>query len=291
MSILYHYTSLQGLIGIITSRSIWASHCEFLNDSSEFSHALSFAKGYSGNIFMEDDYLVSFGWAMRDALEHMIKHEVFVSSFSEKNDLLSQWRGYCPQGAGVSIGFDKEILDKYCKESWFKLEKCIYDIEEQQTLISEITNECLSQFPMPSLERSDYNILSSEEQVEFEIKQHENCTGKEGRLETEEALNNLSKKINEYAPLIKHSSFHEESEWRLVARNPSSDIKYRASKSHIVPFLILPIIQKYPNIIKQICIGPNPNTYRCKRSIEQLLVNESLKGIEVNISEIPFNSW
>ena len=32
---LYHYTSLEGLLGVINSKSIWASHCKYLNDSLE----------------------------------------------------------------------------------------------------------------------------------------------------------------------------------------------------------------------------------------------------------------
>ena len=291
MKTLYHYTSLHGLIGIITGKSIWASHCEFLNDSSEFNHALSFAKGYSGNIYMKDDYLAAFGWAIRDGLQNMVKHKVFVSSFSEKNDLLSQWRGYCPQGAGVSIGFDYGLLRKYCEESGFRLEKCIYSVEDQQTLILDITNECLSQFPKPSVTRSSYDNLSSKERVDFAIKQHESTLNGVGKLKTEQILKKLCENINECAPIIKHSSFHEESEWRIVARNPAEDIKYRVSKSHIVPFLILPIIKEYPEIIRKICIGPNPNPNRCAKSIEQLLINEGLNEIEIDVSEIPFNSW
>lgn len=36
---LYHYTSLTGMIGIITSKAIWATDCSFLNDRSEFDYA------------------------------------------------------------------------------------------------------------------------------------------------------------------------------------------------------------------------------------------------------------
>ncbi|MGA3345583.1 MAG: HepT-like ribonuclease domain-containing protein, partial [Terracidiphilus sp.] len=33
--LLYHYTTQEGLLGILKSRSIWASHIRFLNDTSE----------------------------------------------------------------------------------------------------------------------------------------------------------------------------------------------------------------------------------------------------------------
>ena len=32
---LYHYTTWQGLLGILQTQTLWATHCRFLNDSSE----------------------------------------------------------------------------------------------------------------------------------------------------------------------------------------------------------------------------------------------------------------
>lgn len=36
---LYHYTNQKGLLGIIGSRRIWATHHQCLNDAKEFIHA------------------------------------------------------------------------------------------------------------------------------------------------------------------------------------------------------------------------------------------------------------
>ncbi|MEC6816983.1 DUF2971 domain-containing protein [Photobacterium toruni] len=291
MSTLYHYTSLQGLIGVITDKSVWASHCEYLNDSSEFIHALSFAKTVSGNIFMDDDYLEAFGWAVRDSLEHMVKHDIYVASFSENADLLSQWRGYCPQGAGVSIGFDLDILNAYCESHGYRLEKCIYNSKIQSSKIIDITNNCLDFFPQPSITRTDYDSLKSEDRVNFICDERERTTNGQAKEAAKKATNWLCEQVNECAPLIKHSGFHEESEWRIIARNPVENIQYRVSKSHIVPFLVLPLIREYPEIIKEIYIGPNPNSHRCEKSIKQLLKSEAIENVTIKISSIPFNSW
>ncbi|WP_394209370.1 DUF2971 domain-containing protein [Enterovibrio calviensis] len=291
MSTLYHYTSLQGLVGVITGKAIWASHCEFLNDSSEFRHALSFAKTVSSDIFMEDDYLEAFGWAVRDSLEHMVKHDIYVASFSENADLLSQWRGYCPQGAGVSIGFDQDLLSQFCDEHGFRLEKCIYDMEDQSKKIHDITNQCFELFPQPDLTRSDYDSLDSKKQVEFELSERVRTTEGDKSTKAKSATDWLCAQINECAPLIKHYGFHEESEWRIIVRNPSENIQYRISKSHIVPYLVLSIIKEKPDIIKEIYVGPNPDSSRCLKSIEQLLNGEGLFNVEKKVSSIPFNSW
>jgi hypothetical protein len=38
--VLYHYTGIAGLMGIVDSRAIWASHAYYLNDSKEILHAV-----------------------------------------------------------------------------------------------------------------------------------------------------------------------------------------------------------------------------------------------------------
>src|ERR1017187_4720137 len=38
--VLYHYTTQTGLLGIVMSREIWASHTQYLNDVREFRHAI-----------------------------------------------------------------------------------------------------------------------------------------------------------------------------------------------------------------------------------------------------------
>ena len=44
--LIYHYTSINGLIGIIERKSIWATNILYLNDASELN--------YSKNILKEE---------------------------------------------------------------------------------------------------------------------------------------------------------------------------------------------------------------------------------------------
>ena len=37
---LYHYTNLEGLMGIIQDKAIWATHTQYLNDTKEYTLAL-----------------------------------------------------------------------------------------------------------------------------------------------------------------------------------------------------------------------------------------------------------
>lgn len=288
---LYHYTSLAGLIGIITNKCIWASHCEFLNDSNEFMHALTFAKGYSGNIFMQDDYLAGFGWVVRDSLEKMQKHDVFVSSFSEKPDLLSQWRGYCPQGSGICIGFDEEKIIRFCKKHGYKLEKCTYDTKEQETVIFSYLMECMDKFPKPQLTRAEFDALDARGQVEQELEYRALVESGMHKEQADTAVAEFCERINHSAPLMKDYGFYEESEWRIICINPSAQNEFRHSSSHVIPFIRLPLLDEFIDSIKEIIIGPNPEKYRCKSSIEHLIKSNGLRDIDIKFSKLPFNSW
>jgi hypothetical protein len=60
----------------------------------------------------------------------MMRTMVYVTSFSEERDQLSQWRGYCGNAAGFSIGFNlaklKELL-KRTPNTDILLKKRIYE--------------------------------------------------------------------------------------------------------------------------------------------------------------------
>jgi len=291
---LYHYTSLQGFIGLMKNKSIWCSHCEFLNDSSEFVHALRFASNTTSRIFMEDDYLNAFSWLISNTIHklELESRQIFVTSFSEKADLLSQWRGYCPQGAGVAIGFDKELLNEYAIKNGIRLEKCMYETFTQAQLINGLIDECLKPFPkILNVSRHDYDQMTIEDKCRYEVDSHTFIQQPQNRTEVQHLFDKLVEDINLHAPLMKHQGFHEEAEWRFIASNPTMDVHYRASKSHLVPYLIFPIIEEFPEIVREIYIGPNPRPHKCQESIEFLLKTENFKHVEIHTSNIPFSSW
>ncbi|MDP3013182.1 MAG: hypothetical protein Q8M92_02985, partial [Candidatus Subteraquimicrobiales bacterium] len=44
--IVYHYTDINGLLGIIDSGCIWATHVSRLNDSSEYHHGIKVVRDF-----------------------------------------------------------------------------------------------------------------------------------------------------------------------------------------------------------------------------------------------------
>ena len=89
-SILYHYTSQVGLIGILRQREIWASKIHYLNDSKEFSLALDLARdalktrARRESSQRENDRLE----VLLDEIDSIAHVNIGVCSFSEVGDSL-----------------------------------------------------------------------------------------------------------------------------------------------------------------------------------------------------------
>jgi hypothetical protein len=292
MSMLYHYTSQNGIIGIIQSRSIWATHAMALNDSSEFFHSLSLAKEVASGIFEDDGYLSAFGWAVRHSLETVSADDLYVTSFSEKPDLLSQWRSYCPAGGGLCLGFDSSVLETFCERQGYKLEKCIYEHQDQIKQIHDLVGRCLNRFPKPPLSREKYKALTSKEQVNFELDYQLRTSRGSSKPEADAAVAWLCAEISKLAPQFKNGGFHEEAEWRIIAKEPKEQVKFRASSSYLAPYVGLEIlISATSTALCEVIVGPNPNQSRCEASVKTLLTTAGLDSVELMRSSLPYNNW
>ena len=117
---LCHYCDLPAFKSIIEKREIWLSDIHFLNDSSEES------------LFLDalTDLMIKLRDSLSDSTKAYLDQDTFMNSFftnikynyknklyiccftNEKNDDLSQWRGYADDGAGFCIGFKKELINK-----------------------------------------------------------------------------------------------------------------------------------------------------------------------------------
>lgn len=135
--LLYHYTTQEGLLGIIENQKIWASHLQYLNDASEgqiFTRLFLDELNQRGTTGSEDllsnfralaqlrgltvgrqEGQIQFGRQAvllygSSAFSWIRNQDAFVASFSEKGDLLSQWRAYSGETGGYSIGFTRSYL-------------------------------------------------------------------------------------------------------------------------------------------------------------------------------------
>ncbi len=126
---LFHYTGVDGLLGMLRDKKLWMTNIHYQNDSQEYYHGFKILRDIISETY--PDLLTN---EQLDVLCDAKMSGNFTFSLSEEPDSLSQWRGYCPNG-GYSISFDAEYFNKIIKQNHLLLGKCMYDREEQRDFI------------------------------------------------------------------------------------------------------------------------------------------------------------
>lgn len=230
--VLYHYCSIETLFCIVSNKTIRLSDLSHMNDSLEMIWGRD-------KIFRYLKEEINYNMEKSEANFYTTNNSgVYASCFSEKGDILSQWRAYADDGKGVSIGFNflklgiqkgYPINSSILSHS-LKIEKIIYSEEEQNMKLKEIgTKKFILSDP-------DHNILE----------------------------------LGKIANFFKNPSFSEEQEWRLVYRDltyklimetkemsPLGNVKFREKNGEITSYLDYSFHNEViENPIEEIVLGP-----------------------------------
>lgn len=288
--ILYKYMSQAGFLGIIKSKSIWATDIFYLNDAAEYYHAAKVIKneidnkskdivipltGISGvkldtvKVVHKKDVQKYFLGRLKIVVADQSNFHIFVCSFSEAEDSLSQWRGYCPGGNGLCVGFDSSLLVKYFEKKNYRIEKCVYDFSKQKEKINNILDQYLEDIPQVET-KDELPLMGGPQTLKF---------------------------ITDFfqiAPIYKDRSFKEEQEWRFISTPEPYGwpyIKYREGKSMIIPYDDVEIYNNdSPFPIKEVIIGPTPHPQLSKQSVRSRLISIGVEA-KVSQSRCPYREW
>lgn len=272
-SILYHYTSLQGLLGIVRTKKLCASDIHYLNDAQELR---IFANSIATQVLKRkeqngrDIHILE---QFRDCLIDRTSNGpmMFIGSFTENGNLLSQWRGYCPYGKGVSIGFEPALLSVEASRESFAIGRCLYDVEDHERTAVQVIDHIAATSRHYEMPRSAV--------------QHQSHHG---------LFLSLEPLLLRIAALIKHPSFKEEAEWRLVSpvlnNYVEPTIAYREGASSLVPYMEipLPIDSNGALRIRRTIVGPSANPNLSIEAISRFLSKENATPNEVWSSAIPY---
>jgi hypothetical protein len=268
---LFHYTNSQGLLGIVTSQKLWASHADFLNDSSEPEYAFDVLKDSLNEIVRSLEHAsIAARWlsGVWDYVEDEYKKHgphVYVSCFCEDGDLLSQWRGYGSQCAGYALGFSGPGLRKLLipGEGQFMM-KIVYDKQKQRDEAKHVLKQ----------------IVSIANEVETSLPDTE-AASIGGLLRSA-----IFAEVIRLRAKFKMKAFEREEEWRIVQFMPSaSDVKFRANAEVIKPYLELDP-GKLP--IDQVTIGPTRDKGLSSQSLNLLFTNCGYSNLCLEKSGVPY---
>jgi hypothetical protein len=311
---LYHYTTVTGLHGIISSQTLRATQISFLNDAEEqigfFKHRspvllaepirAATAQLYADPIWRKkinafggyDEYHEHQKQIVLDALRDatLTFDNPYVTSFCTAKDvqtiqdgLLSQWRGYGEDG-GYAIVFDtlgiELLLQKEAK--LFSYQLCNFgDVHYHRSHQSQEN---------PMEEIREYEEILQKCIFEFLIKNDK------------DELDPAYDKVSYLSCIYKHWGFHEEREVRIVIvpKNqsvideekeqgevslPQKIIGYRERGGCLIPYISLFENLKLP--IKRVIVGPHPERDKRVKAVNSLLDHFGVDA-KATSSEIPY---
>jgi Protein of unknown function (DUF2971) len=316
VSSVFHYTDVNGLLGILSSETIFATDYRYLNDITEAGLVRELLLPlFEAEIAEITPKLVEKGWLSKDFYtEHGVSgHRLqaeklylslirgvdrvspfFVSSFCRHDEgshsyhhgLLSQWRGYAQTG-GVAIEFDEQRLDSLMKEenarytyAGFKSDDVRYD-QLETTFNSNAFKGVAGEMIWQIFDEAKINVCE--------------VTGRK----------NLDQAVIDFAitaPFLKHSGFKEEREYRVVAvcirrgRIPNGEtretkeIKFRPRNGLIVPYIELfdKSQQDFPVI--SVIVGPHPYQEKQAEAVRMFLESQYLNNVNVRLSALPYRA-
>ena len=324
--LLYHYTTLDGLLGILKSGSIRATHVRYLNDITEIKNA--FRPKYT-HVLLDalfpaagEDLKVELSRQMEPATG---KYDTFVISFTDDcalpkvdgvkpGDRLSQWRAYSGVSGGFSLGFDSKRLLEGWERCRLKdagaavyLVRCKYLESEKLGIARNIG--------LKHLERLEADVASK---IGKFLETHSRPPNQNETDELKRAclVQSVGTAFTDYfleASSFKDEAFAEEHEWRAVfhvvrkqlmelqnADTSKPVIHFRAGKFGVTPYAEFPLnLGTAESPLRKILVGPTPHWKEAVEAVRFLLqtngvkvqCNESGEGIEVVESKIPYRNW
>lgn len=315
--ILYHYGRTETIFNILQSKSLRLSDIRKSNDYKEMELFYPNIIYRIWNLYCENPFPFEYvNEKDKDAMYELLDttrnyiDQCFVEGtlsnyvvcFSEKADLLSQWRGYANAGKGCCIGFDEDSLKEYCdRENVLTLEKVEYLEDSQiEKIVTEYAKSLLDQ------------LQHLREWIVAEMTKDNKHPETDGLLEF-----NFSSMIEAFlndSLKFKKRGFAEEKEWRLYMKSPAykygellfgekrkltgpdrfketveflrNRVDFSITEDNIVPYIAINFEEFDDNLLKEIWLGPKSRIL--EKDINLYLLKHHYKDVQVRTSDITF---
>lgn len=275
---LYHYTSGQGLFGIINSDELQCSNINFLNDPSEKSYFQDLCKFVCKE---SNDCKQIFSTLFNDSFQKAVvdPFETFIASFSKNEDSLSMWNYYA-KGNGYNIGIDIDKIIEENNDVNLAIQKIdlIYDREKQ---IMDTLN-----FIQGHKESSD-KYRDYDDKLKAVEKEDD-------YYEYSEEQNHLIEEFN-YGIYglglgFKHKAYEREQEVRLIISENEMEqrtTKFKVSENGVF-VEYFPLKLNLKSNLKSITIHPLNGQLHLEGTKKFVSLQNLAKETEIKVSEIPF---
>jgi hypothetical protein len=264
---LFHYTNQESFLSIVQKRHLWLSDAVYLNDATELKYGLEKLKahwdGWSGEQKFKVPRREGLHGIFDLAPEVATKGNVFLASLSERGDDLSQWRAYCRENGGLSVGMDAAQLRAISATLGCIIFPVLYDPAQQDALCKTVVTEVQQLIaakgtPLPLIEAFS-NILLA-------------------------------------ASVMKSPAFESEREWRIVgfrvAMANKDDVRFRPGRSTLIPYIPIefPKDDKSPLFTHVYC-GPTPHPALAVEAVRGVFRKAQKTIPEIAATSVPFRNW
>jgi hypothetical protein len=278
----WHYTTADGLIEIIKTGKIFATHTSCLNDTKEQRYFGDLLHAATKKLMLinKDTQLAILLRVACDSLErrYFSTSWHYVACFSETEDDLGQWRGYGGGTCGYALGFTfLGLMETTKRRPGAMFLPMQYADEKHRFVINDLLVNAEKYFKCGILSK---NIMEIEQwAIEFVIA--------------------FAVKLDIFASLTKHPSFIREMERRLVVpflEIDRSEIVFRQKQtllSRHLPIDITIQVDERPRLpLTSIYVGPGSSSAQrvSQVSVDTLLRKHGYENVPVTISAIPYRT-
>ena len=278
---LWHYTSVSSFEAILASGKMWATEARHTSDTTEFIHAREIALTVLKDLqprtkaeaqarhyclqIVEDDF--------ENGTLSSKGSEVFLISFSDAQDLKSQWNEYADKGTGVSVAFDlRNSRPPHKANVAVTFAPCIYDRGHSEWLMQaalkhlfEATDRLASRSRDSlwlSEKLNNWKRVDKVQGVSFDRRAFKESIEQLFSTDLRTAVTLTKYDLLRISAHCKNPYYSEEREWRLSLPHTKGKpliniaIEYRGPQGDI-PYVAHDLFSVGPLPITEVILGPN----------------------------------
>ncbi len=303
-TLLYHYTDVNGLLGIVQSNTLWATEAAFLSDPVEMHYSARLIKQVIDDYCAKNPYdlateqlehmrMLPTHTAYNDVFREHVGQDVYphrpeeayaIISFSLNDDSILLWREYADKGNGYALALTRTTLDGKLRSGTMTIgqdfiRRVLYQPEQQTTLINDVLTTFLNYYREHNLEFGTvWQALDNELKTLLPVlKSHYYAQENEARY-----IGKMSNMMNWSLPKVA-----DENKSDIEAM----DVIFSAESGVVVPLIRMKPIDGGPIPIQEIVIGPSLNQDMAEIGLRRLCDRYHYPGsIRIKRSEVPYRS-
>lgn len=264
---LYHYTTIDALISIVSRKELWVTKWDYLNDIDEFRVALDVCAEVLKEEKVKPEVIQDVEKCVSKSLHwDSISYAYYILSFSCDEDSQLLWSNYSNyDGVNLEIDFANFIENLNYNMVWHGLVN--YDFESQK--------DCLRKtFYDEFIDIEDFGKIKSLYEINRLV----------GR-EYEMLISHMSVICELYSMFFKRDCFEGEKEYRFVFSSvKKQEISFRSKNRMVIPYIKKQV--ESLDFIKRITIGPTNQGDITAKGISELL-HYYQRDVDIIKSEIP----